>query len=188
MATVISTSESGQHSHRKRLFYQKKIIQNWNSGNGIKKFHSKNPRNRETWNSNKTISIQILDLGVLQKKIRGAQTLNVFQYTFLRAQCCTVRKSAPGLINILGKMPRRKIKMFAKCQIGRFESEHSLRPIFFFEIKEEQIIKRGINLSASQHKGYSHTYNTRIILSRLQRIYRIRHLTLRVAGTSLCRQ
>ena len=33
-------------------------------------------------------------------------------------------------------------------------------------------------------KGYSHTYNTWMQLSRLQRIYRFRHLTLRVAGSS----
>ena len=39
------------------------------------------------------------------------------------------------------------------------------------KIKEEQIEKRGKNLSRSYHKGYSHTYNSRIMLSRLQRIY-----------------
>ena len=33
-------------------------------------------------------------------------------------------------------------------------------------------------------KGYSHTYNTWMQLSRLQRIYRNRHLTLGVVGSS----
>ena len=33
-------------------------------------------------------------------------------------------------------------------------------------------------------KGYSHTYNTWMQLSRLQRIYRFRHLTLGVVGSS----
>ena len=33
-------------------------------------------------------------------------------------------------------------------------------------------------------KGYSHTYNTRMQLSRLQRIYRHRYLTLGVVGSS----
>ena len=33
-------------------------------------------------------------------------------------------------------------------------------------------------------KGYSHTYSTWIPLSRLQRIYRLRHLTLGVVGSS----
>ena len=33
-------------------------------------------------------------------------------------------------------------------------------------------------------KGYSHTYNTWMQLSRLQRIYRLRHLTLGVVGSS----
>ena len=33
-------------------------------------------------------------------------------------------------------------------------------------------------------EGYSHTYNTWMQLSRLQRIYRFRHLTLGVVGSS----
>ena len=33
-------------------------------------------------------------------------------------------------------------------------------------------------------KGYSHTYNTWMQLSRLQRIYRFHHLTLGVVGSS----
>ena len=56
------------------------------------------------------------------------------------------------------------------------------------EIRKNKSKEHGKNLSGSQHKDYSHTYNSRMQLSRLQRIYHSRNLTYAELENSLTKE
>ena len=98
-----------------------------------------------------------------------------------------------GSLDCLPAKKKRRPKVlkpfFAQQIAGPFFSHTFARtaPNSFWKIGRNKSQKPGLNLSTSIYKDISHTYNTRMQLSRLQRIYRFLHLNLRVVGSSLWR-